>query len=74
VVPSGEVIHAEMRIADSVIMLSDETDNGAPTKSPQSVGDVVTAIMATYWGDVDAAWQRAVAAGAEVVFPRADQF
>jgi PhnB protein len=72
--PSGEVIHAEIRIGDSVIMLSDETDNGAPAKSPQSVGDVVTAIMATYWNDVDAAWQRAVAAGAEVVYPLADQF
>jgi PhnB protein len=55
-------------------MLSDETDNGAPTKSPQSVGDVVTAIMATYWDDVDAAWQRAPATGAEVVLPLADQF
>jgi PhnB protein len=72
--PSGEVIHAEIRIGDSVIMLSDETDNGAPAKSPQSVGDVVTAIMATYWDDVDAAWQRAVMAGAEVVYPLADQF
>jgi PhnB protein len=63
-----------MRIGDTVIMLSDETDNGAPTKSPQSVGDVVTAIMATYWDDVDAAWQRAPATGAEVVLPLADQF
>jgi PhnB protein len=72
--PSGEVIHAEMRIGDSVIMVSDESDNGAPAKSPQSVGDVVTAIMATYWNDVDAAWQRAVTAGADVVYPLADQF
>jgi PhnB protein len=68
------VIHAEIRIGGSVTMLSDETDNGAPAKSPQSVGDAVTAIMATYWDDVDAAWQRAVRAGAEVVYPLADQF
>ena len=34
----------------------------------------VTAIMATYWEDVDAAWERAVAAGAEVIYPLADQF
>ena len=72
--PSGEVIHAEMRIGDSVIMLSDQTDDDAPAKSPQSVGDVVTAIMATYWDDVGAAWQRAVTAGAEVLYPLADQF
>jgi PhnB protein len=72
--PSGELIHAEVRIGDSVIMPTDETGNGAPAKSPQSLGDVVTAIMATYSDDVDAAWQRALTAGAEVVYPLADQF
>jgi PhnB protein len=30
--------------------------------------------MATYWEDVDAAWSRAVAAGAEVLYELADQF
>ena len=30
--------------------------------------------MATYWEDVDRVWQRAVAAGAEVIYPLADQF
>ena len=30
--------------------------------------------MATYWEDVDAVWERAVAAGAEIVYPLADQF
>jgi PhnB protein len=55
-------------------MISDEAEDGAPAKSPQSVGGIVSAIMATYWEDVDAAWNRAVAAGAEVVYPLADQF
>ncbi len=32
------------------------------------------AIMATYWENVDAAWARAVDAGAEILFPLADQF
>jgi PhnB protein len=72
--PSGELVHAEVRIGDSVIMLTDETDDGAPAKSPQSLGHVVTAIMATYWDDVDAAWQRALTAGAGVVYPLVDQF
>jgi PhnB protein len=31
-------------------------------------------ITATYWENVDAAWRRAVGAGAEVVFPLADHF
>jgi PhnB protein len=30
--------------------------------------------MATYWPDVDAAWQRAVSAGASVIHPLEDQF
>jgi PhnB protein len=72
--PHGELIHAEVRIGDSVVMLSDESDNGAPAKSPESLGGMVTAIMATYWSDVDAAWHRATAAGAEVVYPLEDQF
>jgi PhnB protein len=72
--PNGELIHAEVRIGDSVVMLSDESDNGAPAKSPQSLDGVVSAIMATYWPDVDATWQRAIAAGAEVIYPLEDQF
>jgi len=30
--------------------------------------------MATYWEDVDAAWDRAVAAGAEVIHPLVNHF
>jgi PhnB protein len=30
--------------------------------------------MALYWEDVDAAWDRAVATGAEIMYPLADQF
>lgn len=72
--PGGEIIHAELRIGDSVIFVTDEDDDGAPARSPQSLDGLVTAIMASYWSDVDAAWQRAVAAGAEVIYPLADQF
>ena len=38
------------------------------------LGGMVTCVMALYWPDVDAAWQRAVAAGAEVIYPLEDQF
>jgi PhnB protein len=72
--PGGELIHAEVKIGDSVVMISDEGEDGAPARSPQSLGGVVSAIMATYWEDVDAAWERAIAAGAEVVYPLQDQF
>jgi PhnB protein len=67
--PDGELIHAEIRIGDTVVMLTGESDIArAPGDGP------ATAIMATYWEDVDAAWQRAVAAGATEIFPLDDQF
>jgi PhnB protein len=72
--PEGELIHAELRIGDSVVMITDEAADGAPARSPESLAGSVSAIMATYWQDVDAAWERALAAGAEVLYPRADQF
>ena len=71
--PDGQLIHAEVRIGDSVIMLTEEAEDGAPARSPRSLAGV-SAIMATYWEDVDAAWERAVKAGAEVLYPLADQF
>jgi uncharacterized glyoxalase superfamily protein PhnB len=72
--PSGRVIHAELRFGDSVLMLSDEESEAAPARAPHSLGGAVSAIVATYWEDVDAAWERAVAAGAEVIYPLEDQF
>jgi PhnB protein len=72
--PDGELIHAEVRIGDSIVMITDEpADANAPARSPRSLGGV-SAIMATYWEDVDAAWERALAAGAEVIYPLQDQF
>ncbi|HTX32187.1 MAG TPA: VOC family protein [Solirubrobacteraceae bacterium] len=65
--PEGRLVHAEVEIGDSVIMI---TESGVDADQP--VG--VTAIMATYWRDVDAAWDRAVRAGAEVIYPLEDQF
>lgn len=72
--PDGELIHAEVRIGDSVVMISDDGGDGAPARSPKSAGGVVSAIMATYWEDVDGVWARAVQAGAEVLYPLSDQF
>ena len=73
--PEGKVIHAEVRIGDSVVMITEDAgDASAPARSPHFLGGIVSAVMATYWNDVDGAWARAVTAGAEVVFPLADQF
>jgi len=70
--PDGKIGHAEFTIGDSVIMLADEfPDWGA--LSPKSRGGSTGSLM-LYVADVDAAFARAVAAGAEVVMPVANQF
>lgn len=69
----GKLIHAEVRIGDSVVMITDEAEDGGPARSPQSLGGVASTIMATYWEDVDGAWERAMSAGATVIYPLADQ-
>lgn len=67
----GGIVHVEVRIGDSIVFLTDEGDG--PAVAPPAVDGLVTCVLATYWHDVDAAWERAVAAGAEVVFPLATQ-
>ena len=62
----GRLVHAEIRIGDSVVMLSDSEGGDA--------SDLSSALFATYWPEVDAAWARAIAAGADVIHPLADQF
>jgi PhnB protein len=71
--PGGEVIHAEIRIGDSVVMITEDAVDG-PARSPERLGGMVSCIMALYWENVDAAWERAVGAGAEVMYPLENQF
>ncbi len=44
--PRGELIHAEVRIGDSVVMLTDEPEDGAPARSPQSLNGVISCSLA----------------------------
>jgi uncharacterized glyoxalase superfamily protein PhnB len=70
--PAGSVMHAELRMGTSVLMLSDENpDRGA--LSPQTVGGSPVSIF-IYTEDVDALYARAVKAGARGVAPPADMF
>jgi PhnB protein len=71
--PGGRLIHAVIRIGDSMVMITDDMIDG-PAAAPDRVEGLVTCIMSLYWDDVDAAWERAVGAGAAVVFDLADQF
>lgn len=70
--PDGKVMHAEIKIGDSPIMLADEfPDMGY--RGPQSLGGTPVAVL-LYVEDVDARFDQAVAAGATVHKPLEDQF
>jgi PhnB protein len=70
--PNGLLMHAEIKLGDSMVMLSDEMpDMGG--KSPTTLGGS-TGSLHIYTEDVDAAFQRAVAAGATVQMPPMDMF
>jgi len=70
--PGGKVHHAEISIGDSRIMLADEHPE-IQALSPKTVGRSPVSIH-LYVEDVDRAVERAVAAGAKLVRPVADQF
>jgi PhnB protein len=70
--PDGRIMHAEMRIGDSVIMLADESpERGAI--SPQSLGGAGMSIF-LYVDDVDTVFKQALAAGAKELVSLADMF
>ena len=70
--PDGKIGHAELKIGDSMLMLADEQD-GAFGKSPQTLGGTPFCFV-MYLENVDAAFQRAVAAGATVIRPLENKF
>jgi len=70
--PGGKVWHAEIEIGDSVVMLSDEFP-GSEMRSPKSLGGTSAAVW-LYVADVDAAFARAVAAGAKPTQPPRTMF
>jgi len=68
----GKLAHAEIRIGDSHVMLSDEwPDQGM--LGPKARGGATASLM-IYLADVDAAWERAIGAGCTAERPPADQF
>ncbi|HYG30002.1 MAG TPA: VOC family protein [Allosphingosinicella sp.] len=69
---SGKLAHAEIRIGDSHVMLSDEwPDQGM--LGPKARGGATASLM-IYLADVDAAWARAIEAGCTAERPPENQF
>ena len=70
--PDGKVMHAELQLGDSVVMLSDEFPDWNAL-SPQSIGGTASSLN-VYVDDVDAVFNQAVSAGATATRPVEDQF
>lgn len=70
--PDGKVMHGMLKIGDSFLMLADEFP-GMSTPAPQTLGGSPV-VLNIYVEDVDALWKQALAAGATVTMPLADQF
>src|ERR1700722_11827422 len=70
--PSGKVGHAEIRIGEAVIMLSDEFPE-LGVRCPLALGGTAVTLH-VYVDDVDALARRAIEAGAKVLRPLENQF
>lgn len=70
--PDGKILNAQIKIGDSIVMLSDEFP-GSDTRSPASIG-TSTVTLHIYTKDVNKLWDQAISAGARIVMPLSNQF
>ena len=70
--PGGKVMHAEFQIGDSMIMLSEEFPQMGSV-SPSTLNGTASSVM-LYVADVDAAFHKAIAAGAKEEMAPMDMF
>ena len=70
--PGGSIMHAEIEIGDSLFMVSDPFPQSSTTP-PKELGGTTVSLM-LYVEDVDAAYKRAVDAGATSLMEPDDMF
>mgnify|MGYP001556381613 CR=1 FL=1 len=70
--PDGRLLHAQVKIGDSVLMLSEEFPEFG-SQGPATLGGSPVSIH-MYVNDVDTAWERAIEAGCTVTMPLDDTF
>lgn len=70
--PNNSVMHAEIKIGDSVIMLAD-AQAGAEFRDPEALGGTPVSLM-IYVPDVDKTYKQAVSLGGKEVRAVQDQF
>jgi PhnB protein len=70
--PNNKIMHAEIKIGDSMVFVNDTMTDKTPAVSTPTT--FVPAYMHVYLDDVDETFNRAVEAGAKVDMPVEDQF
>ena len=70
--PDGKLMHAQIRIGDSILMMSDVFP-GTSSQSPDVLGNSSVTLQ-VYVKNVDKLWQQAVDAGAEITMPLDNMF
>lgn len=70
--PDGSVMHAEIQVGDSPIMMGEENPQMGAT-APETLGGSPVSIC-LYVDDVDASYPKAIAAGGTELRPLQDQF
>jgi uncharacterized glyoxalase superfamily protein PhnB len=70
--PGGKLMHALVRIGDSMLMFND--DFGAEFGQPPLAQGRLPFFLNLCVPDADATWAQAIAAGCEVTMPLSDQF
>jgi PhnB protein len=70
--PDGKLMHARIRIGDSIVMMSDVFP-GANSQAPDTLGNSPVTLH-VYMKNVDKLWQQAVDAGAKVTMPLDNTF
>jgi PhnB protein len=70
--PDGGIMHSELKIGDSIIMMGDE-DPKRGIRGPESIGGSPMSLY-LYVDDCDKVFHQAVSAGASATAPLKDQF
>lgn len=70
--PDGKILNAQIKIGDSIVMLSEEFPS-SDAKSPTSLG-TSTVTLHIYSKDAEKLWQQAISAGAKITMPMENQF
>ena len=70
--PDGRILNAQIKIGNSIVMLSEEFP-GSDAKSPTTLG-TSTVTLHIYSKNAEKLWKQAISAGAKIVMPMENQF